>query len=235
MSISWRAGCSGGMFSAVKLCQSSSMSGPSATAKPISPRMAITSSMVWLTGWIAPRRLRPRRQGDVDALVHEPGVERRIDERALAAVDGGGDLGLDCVQRRAGGPPGLRIHAAEAAHHLGDAALLAELGDPQTFQRLGAVGGCRPPPARRRAPRPDRARQAAAWIRRRSKPRPMPPGRQAAWRRSAARRQPQAAASAPWAWSTSALKPSGSRTARSARILRSRSMPALLRPSMNCA
>src|SRR5260221_7604641 len=38
------------MLSAVKLCQSSSMSGPSAQVKPISPKMAPTSSITWPIG-----------------------------------------------------------------------------------------------------------------------------------------------------------------------------------------
>src|SRR5581483_7834494 len=42
------------MLSAVKLWKSSSMSGPSATTKPISPKMATISSMVWLIGWMRP-------------------------------------------------------------------------------------------------------------------------------------------------------------------------------------
>ena len=43
-----RAGCLGGKFSAVKLWKSSSMSGPSATAKPMSAKMAMISSITWL-------------------------------------------------------------------------------------------------------------------------------------------------------------------------------------------
>ena len=42
------------MLSAPKLCQSLSMSGPSATANPIAPKIAMISSVVRLTGWIDP-------------------------------------------------------------------------------------------------------------------------------------------------------------------------------------
>ena len=45
-----RAGWPGGKLSAVKLWKSSSTSGPSATVKPISAKMAVISSMVWLIG-----------------------------------------------------------------------------------------------------------------------------------------------------------------------------------------
>ena len=54
VSCSCRAGCSGAMFSASKLYQSVSTCGPSATAKPISAKIAFTSSMTWLTGWMVP-------------------------------------------------------------------------------------------------------------------------------------------------------------------------------------
>ena len=49
-----RAGWPSGKFSAVKLCQSSSMSGPSATVKPISPNTAAISSNTCMTGCSAP-------------------------------------------------------------------------------------------------------------------------------------------------------------------------------------
>ena len=54
MSCSCRAGWSIGIFKAVKLYQSSSMLGPSATTKPISPKIEINSSVVWLIGCIVP-------------------------------------------------------------------------------------------------------------------------------------------------------------------------------------
>ena len=43
------------MLSAVKLCQSSSISGPVATAKPMSAKISASSSITWLTGWMVPR------------------------------------------------------------------------------------------------------------------------------------------------------------------------------------
>ena len=45
------------MLRAEKLCQSVSMSGPSAMANPIAPKIAAISSDVRLIGWISPRDL----------------------------------------------------------------------------------------------------------------------------------------------------------------------------------
>ena len=55
VSCSCRAGCSGGMFSASKLNQSDSICGPSATAKPMSAKIAVSSSITCDTGWMVPR------------------------------------------------------------------------------------------------------------------------------------------------------------------------------------
>ena len=49
-----RAGCPSGKFSAVKLNQSVSISGPSAMEKPMSEKIAVISSITWLTGWMRP-------------------------------------------------------------------------------------------------------------------------------------------------------------------------------------
>src|SRR5690606_30953558 len=49
-----RAGWPSGKLSAVKLCQSVSISGPSAMEKPMSEKMAVISSQTWLTGWMRP-------------------------------------------------------------------------------------------------------------------------------------------------------------------------------------
>src|SRR6185312_2104910 len=51
-----RAGCFGGKFNAVKLWKSSSMSGPSATAKPISAKIAASSSNTCMVGCTEPLR-----------------------------------------------------------------------------------------------------------------------------------------------------------------------------------
>ena len=51
------AGWCGGVFNAVKLLYSFSTSGPSATENPISPKIAVTSSMTCVTGWIFPKEM----------------------------------------------------------------------------------------------------------------------------------------------------------------------------------
>ena len=53
------------MLSLVKLRSSVSMSGPSATAKPMSPKISATSSNTWLTGWMRPSCSGPSRTGSV--------------------------------------------------------------------------------------------------------------------------------------------------------------------------
>ena len=50
------AGCSSGVFKAVKLLYSDSTSGPSATENPISEKIEDISSITWDTGWIFPCR-----------------------------------------------------------------------------------------------------------------------------------------------------------------------------------
>ena len=50
-----RAGWSGGKLSALKLCQSSSISGPRATAKPNDWKMAWMSASVCVSTWRLPR------------------------------------------------------------------------------------------------------------------------------------------------------------------------------------
>ena len=49
-----RAAWPSGKFSLVKLKSSVSMSGPSATAKPMSAKIAVNSSITWLIGWMRP-------------------------------------------------------------------------------------------------------------------------------------------------------------------------------------
>ena len=54
MSCIARAGWFSGMLSAVKLYHWVSISGPSATEKPRSAKISVSSSITWLTGWIEP-------------------------------------------------------------------------------------------------------------------------------------------------------------------------------------
>ncbi len=76
----------GGKLSLVKLKSSLSMSGPSATEKPMSAKMATISSVTWLIGWMRPVSTRGgrHRQGEVERLAFELGFERGLLEYAAA-------------------------------------------------------------------------------------------------------------------------------------------------------
>ena len=65
------------------------MSGPSATAKPMSAKISTHSSKTWLTGWMRPigDRAEPNRQRDVGALGREPLRQRRAFQRGLARFE----------------------------------------------------------------------------------------------------------------------------------------------------
>src|SRR5689334_2776708 len=60
-----RAGWPSGMLSFVKLRSSVSMSGPSATARPMSAKIAVSSSITWLIGWMRPTSAGVSRSGSV--------------------------------------------------------------------------------------------------------------------------------------------------------------------------
>ncbi len=81
-----RAGWPSGKFSLVKLRSSVSMSGPSATAKPMSAKIAVSSSITWLIGWMRPASAGASRTGSVTStrLGVEPRVERGVLQRVLA-------------------------------------------------------------------------------------------------------------------------------------------------------
>ena len=88
----------------------------------------------------APRALRPRRQGDVDALDGQPRIELGLGQRRLARLQRRRDLALQHVERGAAGAPGLRIESGQVLHQPGDAALLAELADADALQRVEVAG-----------------------------------------------------------------------------------------------
>ena len=77
------------MLRAEKLCQSVSMSGPSAMANPIAPKIAAISSDVRLIGWISPRDLGRGGRVGVDPLGREFALECR-----------GFQIRAPCLQRR---------------------------------------------------------------------------------------------------------------------------------------
>ena len=124
------------MLSAVKLWKSSSISGPSATAKPISPKIAITSSIVWLIGCRRPCSSGRTGSDTSTDFGGEPSFERGIVEGLLALVDRIRDDGLHRVQRLAGFPPGVRVEPAQPLHQVGDAPLAAERIHPHGVERV---------------------------------------------------------------------------------------------------
>ena len=70
------------MLRAVKLWKSSSICGPSATAKPRSPQIWTTSSQTWLTGWMVPWRCGP--DGSVTSTLSDA---RRVSSAASCNCD----------------------------------------------------------------------------------------------------------------------------------------------------
>ena len=75
-----RAGWPTGVFSMVKLLSSVSMSGPSATEKPMSAKIAVSSSITWLIGCTRPSSGGLSRTGSVTSTVS---VLRRASSAAL--------------------------------------------------------------------------------------------------------------------------------------------------------
>ena len=139
------------MLSAVKLCQSSSMSGPSAQVKPISPKMAASSSITWPIGCSVPsvQVANSGRAGrltstfsllSLAASAAAPSVDLARLERRL-------DLALELVDLRAELAALVGRQAAQRLHQSGDAALLAEGGHARGVERAQD----RPPARRRRA------------------------------------------------------------------------------------
>ena len=137
-----RAGCFGGKLRAVKLWKSSSMSGPSATAKPISAKMAIISSMTCMVGWTQPLR----RGGAGQGQVHAAGGEARLQggglQFGLAARRSGR---RPCRSRRPliGGPCVAALvgaHGAQGLEQRRDGPGLAERGHAHRLERR-QVGG----------------------------------------------------------------------------------------------
>ena len=108
----------------------------------MSAKIAVSSSITWLIGWMRPglgRRL-AHRQRHVDGLGVEPRVERRVLERVAARGERRGDALLQAVDQRALLLALVRRHAAERLQQRRDRAALAERGDAHGFER-GLVGG----------------------------------------------------------------------------------------------
>ena len=210
------------------------MSGPSATAKPMSAKIAVSSSTTWLIGWMRPASAGASGNGKVTSMVSAASrcsSAAPLSASRRAAIDRG-DAILEAVDQRAALLALLRRHLAEGREQRRDRALLAERSDPHGFERRLIAGGL------------DHARQLAfeggnvecvvhrclanghADMR-------LPPPR---WRRLSrflSRTGEGQAASAAFALSTIASKAAGSWIARSDSTLRSTTTPALSSPEMN--
>src|SRR5262245_13006665 len=118
------------------------MSGPSATANPMSAKIAVSSSITWLIGCTRPLSAGVSRTGSVTSIVgREPRVESCALERIAAlvqravhaiaqAVDGGA-LHLALVRR----------HGAQRLQQRGHRAALAQRRDADGLQRRLIGGG----------------------------------------------------------------------------------------------
>ena len=118
------------------------MSGPSATAKPMSAKIAVISSITWLIGWMRPVATGASRTGKVTSSVSEarraasPAAQQRAARRQRL-----GDPVLQGVERRTPRLALLGGHAPEGREQGRDRALLAERRDAHGLERRLALGG----------------------------------------------------------------------------------------------
>ena len=87
MSCIERAGWFSGLLSAVKLYQSVSISGPSATSKPIERKMASMRAQVRMTGCRTAAPTPATRQRDIERLFGESRLELCVGEGAAARIE----------------------------------------------------------------------------------------------------------------------------------------------------
>ena len=121
-----RAGWSGGVLSASKLCHSVSIQGPVRTSKPMPWKICSISRRTSVSGCSVPRRAPARRQRDVDGA-REIFGQRGVVEPGQARADRALDAALGAVGGFADGGAVLGRQAAERLHQLGDLALLADV------------------------------------------------------------------------------------------------------------
>ena len=127
------------MLSAVKLCQSSSISGPVATEKPRSAKISANSSITWLTGWTLPFGAWGHGEGEIEPLrtrkLRHPAPRlparpcarlERIGHAACAAPGSRGASDLALLRRLI--LPSVFMRRAQPA-------LLAQRLDPDRFDR----------------------------------------------------------------------------------------------------
>jgi hypothetical protein len=132
-----RAGCVSGMLSAVKLCQSSSISGPLATAKPMSAKISASSSIT--CRWGCRARAFRRGQRQVHRFGRQARIERGAFQRALRAASA--VVTASRAPWICGPWPGaLRAHLAHGLEQGGNPALLAERGHADRLQRIERGG-----------------------------------------------------------------------------------------------
>ena len=103
----------------------------------MSAKMAVSSSITWLIGWMRPRVSGPSRDGerDVDPLGGEPRVEGGLGQGLAPGEDRALHPVAQAVDERPLLPALLRRHRAEGLQQLGDAALLAERRQAHGFER----------------------------------------------------------------------------------------------------
>ena len=231
-SVSWRsiAGWSAGKLSAPKLYHSCSASGPNATVKPSSRKMSSISSMTMETGWREPRHV--RRAGIVGS---DSRGEAAADASAARAWPMASSTATRTVLKRC---PASRRASRGSVPRLVPSAVKAPLSRPMSSTRAAsrsvadAAAGTRT--SARRLIRSSSARNASSvvpWL---------VISECRIWKAEAggapaapAFRLPSSDhASAFFAAVARELNAFSSRTARSARILRSISIPALRRPFM---
>ncbi len=107
----------------------------------MAPKIAAISSIVRLIGWISPTGRGRRRQGRVDALVGEAGVQRGTFQRHAARLDRGGQRVLQPVQRGAALPALLGRGPAEVLEQRGQPPVASQHPDPHRVPRAQIAGG----------------------------------------------------------------------------------------------
>ena len=133
------------MFSASKLNQSLSICGPSATEKPISAEIAVTSSVTWLTVWIEPAgRGTGVDEQDRDPVVDD-GAQPSGERRGLPGVETRGRLVEEQNGRVEGQGPGHAeelLTAERELHRMAvqDVIESEQVGRPRGRSSRGPVG-----------------------------------------------------------------------------------------------
>ena len=113
------------------------MSGPSAMAKPMSAKIAVSSSITWVIGCTRPISAGVSRTGSVTSTlsVLSRACERRVLERLAARGERGVDAILEPVDQRPLTLALLRRQRAERLQQRGDRAVLAQRRDARRFER----------------------------------------------------------------------------------------------------